>query len=205
MKEFWDNRYSESGYAYGDTPNEYFAKTLGKLKIGKALFPAEGEGRNAVYAAKLGWNVHAFDQSIAGKEKALSLSGEQGVKIHYEVCGFDDADYPASSFDLVVLIFAHFPPNVRSAYHAKAISWLKPGGWVILEGFSKDHLSYNSVNPRAGGPRDEAFLFSESELKEDFFDLIIHEFDELNVHLEEGKYHSGESAVIRLLAQKPIH
>ena len=51
----WNERYSKSAYAYGTEPNEYLKEQLEKLEVGKILFGAEGEGRNAVYLAGLGY------------------------------------------------------------------------------------------------------------------------------------------------------
>jgi hypothetical protein len=70
----WDERYKQQDFAYGVTPNNYLKDQLIKLQTGKILFPAEGEGRNAVFAAKLGWIVSAFDISIEGKKKAMQLA-----------------------------------------------------------------------------------------------------------------------------------
>jgi hypothetical protein len=66
--DFWDQRYSQSDFVYGKKPNEYLKAKLVDLKPGRILFPAEGEGRNAIFAAKLGWDVFAFDSSIEGKK-----------------------------------------------------------------------------------------------------------------------------------------
>jgi hypothetical protein len=74
MKEQWNERYSASEYIYGTGPNTWLVEKLAGLQPGKILFPAEGEGRNAVHAARLGWNVAAFDQSEAGRKKALKLA-----------------------------------------------------------------------------------------------------------------------------------
>ena len=76
MKEFWDERYAEPDYVYGKAPNKYFKEKLDEIQRGKILFPAEGEGRNAVYAAKKGWRVSAFDISEKGKEKALNMTNK---------------------------------------------------------------------------------------------------------------------------------
>ena len=56
MKEFWDTRYAEIDFAYGKTPNTFFKDSIDKLTPGKLLLPADGEGRNAVYAATKGWD-----------------------------------------------------------------------------------------------------------------------------------------------------
>ena len=81
MKEFWNERYYENGYAYGEEANIFFKEELLKLKPGNILLPAEGEGRNAVFAAKQGWEVEAFDISDVGKEKAIQLARKNGVNI----------------------------------------------------------------------------------------------------------------------------
>jgi SAM-dependent methyltransferase len=202
LKEFWDDRYAEEGYAYGEEPNVFFKQEIDKLPIGKLLMPAEGEGRNAVYAATLGWDVYAFDISEEGKKKADELAQKNGVTINYIVSDFDAIPYENESFDAVGLIYAHFTPDLRSDYHQKLISLLKHGGSLILEGFSKEHLHYNQKNPKVGGPRDIAMLYSLEELSSDFDHLEIHTQNETLTALDEGKYHVGQGSVVQLVGVK---
>ncbi|HSL87766.1 MAG TPA: hypothetical protein VK870_00530, partial [Ignavibacteriaceae bacterium] len=79
---FWDERYSAEEYVYGKDPNEFFEEHLSKLNPGRLLLPGEGEGRNAIFAAKLGWQVDANDQSIVAKSKAEKLAHAYGVNIN---------------------------------------------------------------------------------------------------------------------------
>ncbi|MBS4071882.1 MAG: class I SAM-dependent methyltransferase [Algoriphagus sp.] len=202
MKEFWNTRYQERDYAYGTEPNRFFETEIRKIPIGKALFPAEGEGRNAVFAASLGWGVVAFDLSEAGKTKALKLADARGVSITYEVATLQEFEAEKEGFDALVLVFAHFPNPLRKTFHQKLITFLKPGGIVILVGFSKKHAAFNSVNEQAGGPKDPAMLFSKQELEGDFDGFDIQLLEEAEVDLQEGNYHLGKSAVIRLVARK---
>lgn len=202
MKEFWNNRYQEKEYAYGLEPNLFFKSELIKLIPGKALFPAEGEGRNAVFAAKSGWEVTAFDISEAGRNKAIQWAEKNQVHLDYQVASLEEFNSEADSFDLLVLIFAHFPPSVRKIYHQKLASFLKPGGVLILEAFSKKHSEFNSVNEKSGGPKDPAMLFSKEELLKDFEGFSIRILEESVVELEEGLYHVGKSSVIRIVAVK---
>jgi len=193
MTEFWNERYAASEYAYGTEPNLFFRESLEKIPPGKILFPAEGEGRNAVFAAKLGWDVTAFDVSIEGKKKAELLAGSNSVKIDYLIGNYDIVSFPVNHFDCIVLIFAHMNPSKRKEYHQKLISFLRPGGVIILEGFSKKQINNNS-----GGPRDINMLFSENELQSDFVllsELIITETD---YNLDEGSFHQGIASVIRI-------
>lgn len=109
MENIWDIRYGKEEYFYGKEPNNYFKQEIGKLPPGKILLPGEGEGRNAVYAATLGWDVYAIDMSEAGRQKAFKLASEKGLNIRYEICNLQTYQYPVNEFDAVAIIFAHFP------------------------------------------------------------------------------------------------
>ena len=102
-KDFWNERYGQESYAFGCDPNVFFAGKINELPPGKLLLPAEGEGRNAVYAATLGWDVTAFDMSEAGKVKSDQLAQLHNVSIKYEVGTFDTISYPINSFDCINL------------------------------------------------------------------------------------------------------
>ncbi|PLW95616.1 MAG: SAM-dependent methyltransferase [Marinilabiliales bacterium] len=193
---FWDERYASEEYIYGTEPNKFFAGCIAEYTPGKILFPAEGEGRNAVYAAKHGWEVTAFDLSIEGKRKAERLAQSENVSIDYLHGGFEDMPFPPASFDCVVLIYAHFPKH-RELYHKMVSEWLKPGGVLILEGFEKAQK-----NRSTGGPGNSAMLFSREEMKIDFQSLSKLTIEEKLITLDEGELHVGVASVIRVLGIK---
>ncbi|QIA07906.1 class I SAM-dependent methyltransferase [Draconibacterium halophilum] len=197
MNNFWNDRYSATEYAYGEAPNDFLKKELPKLAPGKVLFPAEGEGRNAVYAAKLGWEVTAFDPSIEGKRKALLLANKHNISINYEVIDYQNANFKESYFDCICLTYAHMPGNMRNNVHQKLASFLKPGGTLILEGFSKEQINRNT-----GGPKDISFLFDEKELKNDFSSFRMINTQKSEIRLNEGLYHRGLASIIRLTGIK---
>ena len=198
MKEFWDERFGAEEYAYGIEPNAFFKEQIDRLPAGRLLLPAEGEGRNAVYAARLGWEVTAFDQSIEGRKKALQLAQRSGLSIEYQKAAWEEADLTEGDFDAVGLVFAHMPPDQRTAFHRRLLRCLIPGGWVILEGFAEAQLGYSS-----GGPKNLPMLFSREKLLFDFESLEELELFEAEVNLDEGPYHQGPAAVIRLTGRKP--
>lgn len=199
----WNERYRSTRYAYGKAPNEFFRSALHEYKpSGKALFPAEGEGRNAVYAAKQGLDAVAFDISQEGKNKALQLAAEEGVSIEYRVGDFLFLDFTEESFDCAVLVFAHFPPPLLAEYHKKIASLVKPGGWLIFEGFSKNHLPYRAKNPSVGGPNKAEMLFSKEGIAADFSAFKMLSLQECEVQLNEGEFHKGLGKVIRGIGQK---
>ena len=202
MKEFWNDRYSKESFAYGEEPNVFFKQELDKLSNGKILLPADGEGRNSVYAAKNKWKAFACDLSEEGKFKAKKFAKKLAVEIEYAVGDFGVLEYEADSFDAIALIYAHFPANKRSAYHNLVNKYLKVGGYIILEAFGKKHLSYNSVNPKAGGPKKIEMLFSIEEMKHDFANYEIINLEEVEINLSEGLFHKGKGSVVRFVARK---
>jgi len=196
MKAFWNKRYAATEYAYGEAPNAFFKNWVDKTEPGTVLFPAEGEGRNAVYAARLGWKVYAYDYSEEGQKKALALAQKNDVSIQYDV--ISAIDYTNEhSFDAIVLVYAHFPPDMRSLIHQKLAGLLNPGGTLILEGYNKQQLKNET-----GGPKDESFLFEEGVLRQDFEGLQIISVENKTIHLKEGLFHNGESDIIRMVAKR---
>lgn len=202
MKEFWNERFGRNDYVYGASPNEYFKEKIVGLAAGRILFPCEGEGRNSVYAASLGWETEAFDQSEAGKKKAEALAQKNAVGICYTIADAEEIKYPAGHFDAIVLIYAHFPEEKRKAYHQKLATFVKKGGILILEGFAKNHAEYQKTNPNAGGPRDVAMLFNIEDLRDDFADFGLIEAYEAEIVLNEGEFHQGQAFVARILGVK---
>ena len=201
MKEFWNDRYSMEEYVYGKEPNIFFQEQLEKIIVGKALFVAEGEGRNAVYAAQQGWDVYAFDISEQGREKALRLAAEKEVTINYTITSVLDIKYPSASFDLGVFVFTHFPESIREDAFEKIIETIKPSGYVIFECFSTEHLNYNAHN-NSGGPREESMLYTESLVRELFKNFHTILMEKKIVQLKEGKFHDGEGSVVRYVGKR---
>lgn len=202
MRDFWNNRYKQINYAYGTEANQFFKEQIKNIQPGLALFPAEGEGRNAVYSAQLGWEVEAFDISEEGKNKADNLALKQNVTINYQVGDLETLNFQPNQFDLIVLIFAHFQANKKSFYHNILTTYLKKDGFLVLEGFSKNHIHFNSQNPNAGGPKDIDMLFSVDEILKDFKNLECITCKEQEIELNEGVFHIGKSSVIRYIGKR---
>ncbi|MGQ1947512.1 class I SAM-dependent methyltransferase [Geofilum sp. OHC36d9] len=203
MKGMWNERYKVEQYVYGKIPNLFFKETIDALNYkGNMLFPAEGEGRNAVYAAKKGHSVLAFDTSQAGKSKALKLAEEEGVYIDYLVGEVDDLNLKEETFDIAVLISAHFPPAIRKDTHHKIGKLIKPGGFIILEGFSENNLIYREQNPNIGGPDKKEMLFTQEMIANDFVGFDIAKLEEIEIKLKEGILHNGLAKVIRFIGKK---
>jgi hypothetical protein len=195
--QFWDERYGGKELIYGENPNVFFADKIVDLKPGVVLLPGEGEGRNAIYAAGLGWEVHAIDSSAVAQGKALAWAERKGLQIHYHLANLMDIELKDDFFDAIGLIYVHLPAYIRRVWHRKVLKSLKKGGTLILEGFDKSQLGLAS-----GGPKDESMLFSLEELRKDFEELQLEYSDFLEAHLDEGAGHKGPARIIRLIGKK---
>ena len=189
----WNERFSKDEYAYGENPNNFLREQLEKLKPGTILFAAEGEGRNAVFAARQGWTVSAFDISVEGKNKALRLAKKNKIALDYQIGELQSLDFKPGQFDVALaLIYAHFPPKIKSPYHRTLSGYLRKGGTVIFEAFSKKHLEYLDRNPKVGGPTDIAMLFSMDELRSDFPDYEIIRLEEKEIRIGRRRFSPGQ-------------
>ena len=198
MKDFWNNRFADDGFAYGTQPNCFLQSHQRLLKPGlKALLPGDGEGRNGVWLASLGLEVTSVDYSEVGIAKINRLADERQLTINTRCADLTSMDWPVDEFDLLVAIFIHFPSNIRNHMHHKFIGALKPGGQLIFEAYDKQQLDYGT-----GGPPVEDMLYTEEQLNEDFKDHNILHSEHLITDIHEGKYHDGRSSVLRFVVEK---
>lgn len=196
MKELWDERYSGEELIYGNEPNRFLAEFIDSEPPSSILFPAEGEGRNALYAASKGFQVYAFDFSIMGRKKALERAEKKELNIHYEIAGAEEWK-TARSFNYIAIIYMHMLPDIRNRVHMYFADRLAPGGTLILETFSKKQLLNNT-----GGPKNIDMLYDVGILKDDFKSLTIKYIEEKEIILDEGKFHQGKASVIQMKAIK---
>lgn len=196
MTEFWDSKYNSDQYMYGLEPNLFLKEYLEKTPPDKILLPGDGEGRNAVFAAKLGWEVTAFDSSKLAKEKALRLAKENNVQISYFNADVEKFN-PDTKFDLISIIYLHLPPAIRHTFHLNLFRYLNPEGKILLECFSKLQFRNNS-----GGPKNMQLLYSLKDIQNDFKDYNIEFLEQAEIELNEGELHQGKANVIRLIASQ---
>lgn len=194
----WDRRYDQERFFYGEDPHPLLARELPGLPVGKALFLAEGEGRNAVYAAGLGHAVTAWDSSAVGRRKALELAARRGVEIDYILGDLIEGDWDAESWDLVVMGYAHLDPQHMADVHRRVVTALRPGGHLLHVSFSKAQFGRNS-----GGPPRLELLHDLDELKRQYAGLEFLRAEEKEIELDEGKGHRGSAMVIEMVGVKP--
>lgn len=196
----WESRFAKPEYEFGKAPNEFLVRCKPLLpKSGRALAVADGEGRNGVWLAGQGLDVLSIDFSPTAQKKARALAAERNVSVTFEQADVHVWPYPDAAFDVVVEIFTQFStPDLRPAKWAGMRRALKPGGLLILEGYTPKQLQYGT-----GGPKQIEHLYTRAMLEQafgDFRDLKIVEEERV---MNEGAGHAGMSAVINLTGRKP--
>lgn len=194
----WDERYSEPGFAYGKAPNDFLASMVDKIPKGKILSLAEGEGRNAVYMAELGYEVTGVDGSLVGLRKAVDLATEHGVNIttiHEDLSKFKVG---SGQWDGIIACYCHVPSVIRIPLHRAVVMGLKTSGVFILEAFSKEQLAYES-----GGPQSLDMLMSLDDLKHELDGLNLIHAIQVEREVCEGNRHTGLASVIQIFGVKP--
>jgi SAM-dependent methyltransferase len=198
-RQTWDARFAGDDYIFGTAPNAFLAAQRLRLAAGsRALAVADGEGRNSVWLAQQGLAVTAFDIAPRGVEKARALAARAGVEVEYHVASVEDWTWTPTAFDVVAAIFVQFAaPAVRERMFAGMLRTLKPGGMLLLQGYTPRQLEY-----RTGGPPRADHLYTPELLRRAF---AGHEIVELRSHddvLAEGTQHAGMSALIDCVVRR---
>lgn len=195
----WNQRFAEEGYLFGEAPNHFMATRAAVLPPGRALCVADSEGRNGVWLAEQGWQVVSLDFSDVAQRKAADLAARRGVTLDLVQADVHAWDYPSSAFDLVIDIFSQFsaPPD-RARKWAGMARAVRPGGHLILQGYTPDQLRHGT-----GGPKDPVHLYTEDLLRNAFSGWEILLLEEVETVLDEGAGHNGRSAVIGMVARRP--
>jgi SAM-dependent methyltransferase len=196
----WNERFGAPDYVFGTAPNAFLAANAARLKPRlRALCVADGEGRNSVWLAEQGLEVTAFDFSPVGVAKARKLAASRGVSVHYEVAGVYEWSWPQAAFDAIAAIFVQFAdPPMRAFMFERMARALKPGGVLLIEGYTPGQLRFGT-----GGPKQVEQLYTEKLLREAFAGFEVLELREYEAELDEGSRHRGMSAVIDFVARKP--
>lgn len=194
----WDERYNTDAYFYGTQANDFLRTHFREVPAGgRILCLAEGEGRNAVFLAREGYDVTAVDLSRKGLEKAEKLAATYGVAItciHADLAGFDLGE---DQWDGIVSIFCHLPVDIRQTVHQQIPRALKVGGVLLLEAYTPEQIGKGT-----GGPPDAALMMTRQSLSEELAGLQFKHFQTLQREVIEGSGHTGTGAVIQLIASK---
>lgn len=195
----WNTRFAGDDFLFGTEPNRWLRDHTGVLPPGgRVLCVADGEGRNSVFLARQGFAVDAFDVSDVAVAKARRLAAKASVTVNFQLADCDGFAWPSAAYDGVAAIFVQFAdPALRSRLFARIVASLKPGGVLILQGYTPKQLDY-----RTGGPSNAAHLYTEAVLREAFAGLTLVELRAYEDEIAEGSGHRGRSALIGLVARR---
>jgi 2-polyprenyl-3-methyl-5-hydroxy-6-metoxy-1,4-benzoquinol methylase len=200
--DFWNKRFDTPDYIFGKAPNEYLeiqAKHHLKQRD-SVLCVADGEGRNSVWLAKQGMRVDAFDLSDIALKKAIALAQEEAVQVQFSLASSDTWVWQPNHYDAVVGIFIQFAdPEMRARLFAQMISTLRPGGILIIQGYTPKQLVF-----KTGGPSILEHLYTDDMIRNLIDDLEIIDLCVYEKMLSEGPKHTGMSALLGLVARKPL-
>jgi len=192
----WNDRYSDEEFVYGTEPNAFLVEHVSML-IGPVLSLAEGEGRNAVFLAMRGFNVHGVDGSDVGLAKAQSLARARGAQIQTEVADLAVFEPAARSYGAVISISAHLPSVIRNRLYPLVENCLLPNGIILLEAYSENQLARGT-----GGPKDSDMLMTVAKIEREFPNCEPILLRELEREVREGKYHTGMASVVQFIGKK---
>lgn len=195
----WNQRFGNDDYLFGTEPNTWLREHAGVWQAGqRVLCVADGEGRNSVWLAAQGLQVDAFDIAEVGVAKARLLAAKQGVAVNFAVADCDNYPWPEKHYDGVAAIFVQFAdPAMRERMFANIKRCLKPGGTLVLQGYTPRQLEY-----KTGGPPHLSHLYTEAMLREAFADFELLTLRDYEAELTEGDRHHGRSALIGLVARR---
>ena len=195
----WNRRFGQDDYLFGVEPNAWLREQAHHWQPGQRLLSvADGEGRNSVWLARQGMQVDAFDIAEVGVAKARRLAADQGVTVNFSVADCDGFAWPQASYDGVAAIFIQFAdPALRARLFAHIVACLKPGGVLVLQGYTPRQLDY-----RTGGPPVLSHLYTEALLRDAFADMDLITLREYDADVAEGTGHHGRSALIGLVARR---
>jgi 2-polyprenyl-3-methyl-5-hydroxy-6-metoxy-1,4-benzoquinol methylase len=198
--ETWNQRFAAEHYVFGQSPNAYLQSHATHLNPGNALAVADGEGRNGVWMAEQGLQVDAFDFSDNAIRKAKALAQSRQVKVNFMCSDWQSFDWRPAHYDNVVGIFFQFAtPDERSTLFAHILHSLKPGGTLIIQGYTQRQMDFNT-----GGPGKLAHMYNEALMLDAFGKMDILDLRTYEANITEGTGHQGMSGLLGLTARKPV-
>jgi SAM-dependent methyltransferase len=197
--EHWNRRFEGEDYMFGTEPNLWLRDHADLWRPGdRVLSVADGEGRNSVWLAQRGLVVDAFDVAAVGVAKARKLAQSRGVTVNFAIADVDGFHWPEATYDGIAAIFVQFAdPALRERLFARIELALKPGGTLVLQGYTPRQLEY-----RTGGPPHASHLYTQDMLRAAFPGLDILELREYEADVDEGRGHHGRSALIGMVARR---
>jgi SAM-dependent methyltransferase len=190
----WDQRYTELDQVWSGQPNGALVAEVGSSPPGRALDVGCGEGADAVWLARRGWEVTALDVSEVALQRAEQAALAAGVAIRWVHAGLLEADLPSASFDLVS---AQYPALLATPGHdaeRALLSLVAPGGLLLVVHHAQSDVRH--AQSQGFDPRDYVAPGDVAALLDDSWTLEVHETRPRSVTGGAGAHHR-EDVVVR--------
>lgn len=195
----WEDRFASPDYLFGTDPALFLTDHAGHFTPGASVLSvADGEGRNSVFLAGLGCAVTALEYAPSAVDKARRLAAEKGVEVDFRLADVLAHDWD-DLYDIVLGVFIQFVgPADRTRLFEGMARATRPGGLLMLHGYTPKQLDYGT-----GGPPFAENLYTPGLLADAFdgWDILLNRPHERVI--EEGRGHSGRSALIDFIARRP--
>lgn len=190
----YDKIYSDEGLYWGTEPSKILIKALKHIEKGDVLDLGTGEGREAVFLAKKGFNVKAIDSSARGIHKLNQLCKIHNISVNYRVGDIAKEDYE-EDYDIIVCNYVlHF---LSREYINKVIEKMK-------RHTKKNGINVISVFTEDNDYKGFSYLFRKGELKDHYGGWEILEYNEYITPMEQhGNTKPHRHAVAEIIARKP--
>ena len=184
--QFWNRILTAEKPSFNTEPNAFLVEIVKARKPGVALDVGMGQGRNAIWLARQGWNVTGFDPA----DKAVALANQTarrlGVHLNTEITTTEKFAFGENRWDLVLLSYVGGRGLGDTLEKA-----LKPRGIVVVEAFHRDAAKGRSIG---GG-----VVFDTGELVQLFPHLRVVRYEEPMAIADFGKQ---RVRVVRYCAEK---
>ncbi len=194
-QQMWDERHAARDPIESHEPDPSLAALLSGLAPGRALDLATGDGRNAIWLARQGWDVTGVDFSTVALERARSSAVAAGVDVDWVLEDLVEWRPTPRSFDLAAVMFLHLPRDERRPVYASAADAVAPGGLLLVVGHDLSNLTAG-----AGGPQDPEVLFTPTEIAADLLDFTIETAETVTRDLGDGRQAIDAVVLARRLA-----
>lgn len=195
----WDHKYADSSYFFGTDPNEFLLHSERLIpRSGRVLCLGDGEGRNGVWLARQGHQVHTMDASMTGVAKARRLAEEHAVSVDAQVAELPDwveTGAAQGPWDAIVAIFCHLPPDVWSKVGWALSARLSESGVLIIEAYTPAQIGRGT-----GGPPVPELMLSSDLVHHDWPGLDLHVV-EIEREVREGHGHTGKASVLQAIGR----
>lgn len=193
----WDEQFQTHKYAYGKEANEF-------IRQKSHIYPdsshiacfAEGEGRNAVFLAKQGHTVTAYDYSKVGLTHTKEFAEKNRVDVKTVHADLTVKKVEPDTYDGALFVYGHVPKKDQPFFVNNIISSVKKGGYVLFEVYSEKQLNYDT-----GGPKNIDLLYKPEHILQWIEPYTCKHFFYGEKTRYEGAFHTGVGHVIQCVIQ----